>query len=257
MPRTCVFCGARADSKEHVFPNWLNGVFDQIPTLDKSGGAWERGSLVFGTGVHQHQDWLVRDIASVTTRYVCRGCNGGWMSTLEVRARPLLAPMILGKPHPLSMAQQLTVATWATKTAIVCERSLSTPSRTFNPDQCAIVREHDQPPGLLRIYAACIEGQITPLRYAKVVVSAASRETGIPDFDINLYTLQIGTLVIQVLRPDPPPPTYSSLHALPSPGDFDIQIFPPVNEFFWPPKRSLSPESLGAYSARVQKNGGY
>jgi len=26
-PRRCMFCGEPADSREHAFPDWLNGVF--------------------------------------------------------------------------------------------------------------------------------------------------------------------------------------------------------------------------------------
>jgi hypothetical protein len=53
------------------------------------------------------------------TRAFCRdNCNGGWMSRLEEAVKPILEPMLHGKPWTtLSVDDQRLLAFWATKTA--------------------------------------------------------------------------------------------------------------------------------------------
>jgi len=52
---------------------------------------------------------------------VCKACNGGWMSTLEVAALPILAPA--GPATPLTRADQVVLARWFLKTAAVLNSS--------------------------------------------------------------------------------------------------------------------------------------
>jgi hypothetical protein len=52
---------------------------------------------------------------------VCKACNGGWMSTLEGAALPLLAPA--DPAAPLSQADQVVLARWFLKTAAVLNSS--------------------------------------------------------------------------------------------------------------------------------------
>src|SRR5947209_1921827 len=49
------------------------------------------------------------------------------MSALETTAKPLLEPMLWGKPVALAVEEQTIIARWATKTAIVVQ-SLDPPS---------------------------------------------------------------------------------------------------------------------------------
>jgi hypothetical protein len=52
---------------------------------------------------------------------VCKACNGGWMSTLEVAALPILAPA--DPAVPLTQADQVVLARWFLKTAAVLNSS--------------------------------------------------------------------------------------------------------------------------------------
>lgn len=52
---------------------------------------------------------------------VCKACNGGWMSTLEVAALPILSPA--DTAAPLSEAHQVVLARWFLKTAAVLNAS--------------------------------------------------------------------------------------------------------------------------------------
>ena len=170
------------------------------------------------------------------------------MAELERRAAPLLSPMITGQPSTLTMPEQLIVATWATKTAMVVESTLGGPGH-FHPDQRRHVMEHDSPPGLLRVMASALEGMIPPLRY--MCVRAEILQDSARVCDAHLYTLQVHMLVFQIVRPDPPPPRYSALMSLSQPRDLEVPVFPPTDGFFWPPKESFDNEGLVRWAGRI------
>lgn len=46
---------------------------------------------------------------------VCRACNNGWMSRLEIEAQDILDPMFRGEEVDLSVQQQATLAAWVSK----------------------------------------------------------------------------------------------------------------------------------------------
>lgn len=113
MANACVFCGSTAGklTKEHVFPNWISELFGRDPggtaELIKSDGSVQS----FPAVVFQQQ-----------VRAVCKQCNEGWMSHLELSVKGFLGPMLLeGRQTTLSEADQNKLATWAVKTAMMMD----------------------------------------------------------------------------------------------------------------------------------------
>src|SRR4051794_32457648 len=107
--RRCVFCGEQASSREHVFPLWLSRLVgdagDAPFTLNNPHGRNKKGLRTFG----------------VFTWDACAICNNGWMSTLEDAAKPLLSPAVRGEAISWGSDEQLTVAAWAHKTALMLD----------------------------------------------------------------------------------------------------------------------------------------
>ncbi len=109
--RTCVFCNRNDSppSKEDVLPRWMarefpaDGVFTVVrPDLGKTFRP--RGKIV-------------------TSNKACRRCNNEWMSRLESAAKPILKPLMEGKPTVLTQNEQLIIARWFIKTSIMYELS--------------------------------------------------------------------------------------------------------------------------------------
>jgi hypothetical protein len=239
-----------------MFADWINEVLEQVPfdLVSHEGPTWERGTVDFRTGDNSSHSWRSNEIASLRNKKLCHECNTGWMANLEGRSAPLLTPMILGRPHTLNADQQITAATWATKTVMVLETAMgdASPESHFPPDQRKTVMEEDRPPGLVRVRSAALEGLLAPLRYGccRLLV----QRQGVDFCQLHLYTLQINMLVIQVIRPDPPPPNYGALKEIAVPDDIEVPLFPPtVGGFFWPPEKSLSPDGLISYITRTEK----
>lgn len=105
--QSCVFCGQRAGSREHLYPRWMSRA------LRRDGGA-KRFSMrgTFGA-------WSSSEI-NLVTRRVCHDCNTGWMAQLEGDTRPILEPLLLDSSERIiSVPDQAVLARWAYKTGLV------------------------------------------------------------------------------------------------------------------------------------------
>jgi hypothetical protein len=255
MPRTCLFCGGRPGSGEHAFPFWLNGVFDQLDWSQAGDQAapmgWSRGAQDFRTGDSIEHDWRANEVASLINRKLCHACNTGWMADLEGVTAPLLTPMILGRAHTLTQSEQITVATWAAKTVMVLETSLPGYDAEFAREDRALVMNENRPPGHLRMFAAAVEGIVTPTHFG--VYRKQEQQGATVVREVHLYNLQLHMLVLQVVREDPPAPVSMTMSPTRDMSDYEVRMFPPTIEgFYWPPARSFDHETLQQYMTRTE-----
>ncbi len=110
---TCIYCGRRGVSKEHVIPAWLGKYVSQNePTNSLGYKLYGFGSRVID------EDHLERpgDGHTVKVRRVCESCNNGWMSQLQERAKPLILDMLSGAPLALHKRFQTNLAAWSAMT---------------------------------------------------------------------------------------------------------------------------------------------
>lgn len=104
----CIFCGAKADSKEHLIPAWISkrlGIKDFLS---------ERDAFIAG-GLPRRTQPI--SFASHRAEVFCEGCNAHFKS-LEDAVIPLLVPMASGMAMALDRASQQLLSLWAAKTAI-------------------------------------------------------------------------------------------------------------------------------------------
>jgi len=109
--KICTFCGKKDGPfhKEDVLAKWM---MRELPhkkpwtkVINKKTGKF----------------FVTRSGLGLVARAVCKTCNGGWMSRLECLARPILQPMMRGKPRTLSAEDQLILVRWLMKTAMMME----------------------------------------------------------------------------------------------------------------------------------------
>lgn len=116
MAKACLFCGADgagALSNEHVIPQWLLKHL-KLPEDDKlfQGVASSvNDKLTQAPRIHSSFNFV--------QGHVCEGCNNGWMSRLEVAAKPILVPLIDRERTIGSLADEEAeiVGKWTCKTA--------------------------------------------------------------------------------------------------------------------------------------------
>lgn len=111
----CVFCGIDGPlSGEHVFPQWC-----QQYLRDPEGVPGTHRSTTIRFGQDPSHRAYAGHPATHRVRSVCRQCNSGWMSRLEMAARPLITRMLDGRATSLGRTEQEVVSTWLVKTALV------------------------------------------------------------------------------------------------------------------------------------------
>jgi len=136
---------------------------------------------------------------------------------------------------------------------MVIEPTLTTQD-IFTQEQRAIVRTQDHPPGTVVGFIAAVEGPITPMGYwcAKVHLMLGTN----PFRDFHFHTVQVGPLIVQILRMEPPPDDYGVMEriAIPSevevPFDFAPPIFLPTGNCTWPPAKVLDWDGLVNFTHR-------
>jgi hypothetical protein len=123
----CIFCGNTPTTREHLVPAWAGKVLLQTKPPPSAPGKivrarhrrWSKGAAG-----DRDQNWITKDTPEFVAKCVCEQCNGGWMSTIEDAARPILTAMIEDQRITLDIEDQEKVATWLGLKAIVAQHTL-------------------------------------------------------------------------------------------------------------------------------------
>lgn len=123
--KKCLFCSNRADSLEHVLPQWLHRCM--YPETDGKFPV-QVGRFVEGKGYCDQRKHL--SLAS-KARIVCVACNTGWMAKLESKVQRILKPLA-GEQFPVLghcyfeelRSDAALIAHWASKTALTTSFAL-------------------------------------------------------------------------------------------------------------------------------------
>ncbi len=104
----CIFCGERANSREHAIPAWIARRFGlkevQLRYVETAS---------FGVAPHKQPI----SVASYRKRIFCADCNTHFKH-LEDAAIPIIEPLALGNALILSQEEQAIAALWGAKTGI-------------------------------------------------------------------------------------------------------------------------------------------
>lgn len=225
MPRQCRFCDQRANSLEHIWPEWvLDTVKSRQPMRQVIGKSAPK---------------ILK--AEVRIKAVCKTCNEGWMSQLEGTSIPVLRPLIQDIPISLEKEKQNTIVLWATKTAMLVD-AVRPQSMFYTQDECLDFRHKSLIPRRTIIWlgrffesALCLDG--TDIR-----VDLSKEVTGIANGCVT--TILVGHVVIQVVTVRALPEYNNTIIGIdPRPGPWDsalIRILPKSPTFMWPPQNSFT-----------------
>ncbi len=120
----CLFCknGKSFKDREHVFPKWL---LEELNYKTQT-------QPFFETKYNEIKNFDVKSDSKLFAKfnfdnfkspYVCDDCNGGWMSNLEGKIKPILLPLIHGQKElkDLTKQEKNLIAIWSIKTTCVIE----------------------------------------------------------------------------------------------------------------------------------------
>lgn len=248
--RACIFCTLPATSKEHVFAEWLHSVLDDVRDIVAPGRTpvvrHERGDEPMRT-------WI--DLRNLRVRHVCEECNNGWMSELENCAKPILTPLILGKPCVLNRLDQFTLASWAIKTAMVFEATRVSGRSFYTPEERRHLLDTSVPPPRTSVWLAQYRGDLGA--YCKAEDLDSHVDGSFHRLDFYVTTMSFGRLVVQVSSGHIPRSVGAAqtMWVDQSRGPWDAaarRIWPVTDSVSWPPRVSLfdAEPSLEGFASR-------
>ena len=170
-PGRCIFCGSFGLTKEHVWPQWS---FKYVP---KGENTKHTRGLVQSSKASPKMKGLRKikqhngSVSTIQLRVVCRiRCNGGWMSALETRAKPILIPLMLGQPLVMSSDDQRILARWFALKVMVAEFSereiIATPQSERDH-----LRLNDGPPPNWQIWIGHKRGSDWRVKYTRTAMT--------------------------------------------------------------------------------------
>lgn len=234
--RRCFFCSGGADSVEDAWPHWLTDQFHSTHPLPHQ--AERHGVQLTPWRVHQPK---------LTVRCVCRQCNNGWMSRLEVQTRHILQPMVAGTHCVLDMAGQATIALWGLKTAMVLEGIDPPEKRGYTQDERQRLHTLSAIPIRTSVWlAAAVDPTTTHFMSTKARHVSPEDARSITGFSI---TMAFASVVLQVLTirvpDDVGPATRVTTNVRPGPWhEATVRIWPTQSPtVVWPPPMGLNGES--------------
>jgi len=195
-----------------------------------------------------------KETPDLVVKNVCRfDCNAGWMSVIEDMAKPIMTPMIAGEPIALSTEQQVIIAIWTIKTAMVLD-SMDGGGHFYSQDDRYNFRETRDPGAYISIWLGHYGGH-----YLQTFIRHGIKASGKPGPTFNAYivTLAIGRLVFQFLEFKFPHSENRPGFRVPTALDWNSRTSEILDSrtIQWPPSLSLDDSSytFDAFSNRFGK----
>jgi hypothetical protein len=191
----CIFCGGTGKrGAEHVVPEWLGPVLKvaQVPTGIAPSGREIRHRFMPPQGDNSPPREWSTDVPDLVTKAVCLECNNGWLSDLEGRAAPLVAPMVRGYSTSLGSENQRTVATWTYKTVLLFQLLRRAGIRAIQPARFAELHALRHPPTDARVWLGATHGGHV-VQETSTQVNLATANATVPGF---FTALALGNLLI-------------------------------------------------------------
>lgn len=183
-------------------------------------------------------------IAHVEVRCVCRGCNSGWMGSIEGRVKPLLVQFVKGNTVRLDASQQLELSAWAALKAFVYEQAAHHLTVLTQEERDLLMTQVRAPANVRVILAALDEGNHFIVQ-RKVVAGWRTQES--PDLEYAYATtFVVGHLVVQIVGSPTSPHEAFKQTSMVRPRWQTIT--PPVlPEAMWPGPELLTQDTLDEF----------
>jgi hypothetical protein len=236
--RNCIFCGSKADSREHFWSNWALKRFATHVGLY---------STVDDVEIYHPNQKAVR------VKCVCEACNTGWMKRLEDRVLAPISLMMQDVSLQLDAQQQKVITRWAFKNAMVLEY-LTDEDREdfFTDDERRQLADETHPSIPSNSWAWLSRYKGSNAFLTNSADAWPVTPDGVSDLQGYVMTLAFRALAIQVfsVRRKAPANTDAVINADPRFSSAVIQIWPPLNNVSWPPALSVDDGSFDGLHSR-------
>jgi hypothetical protein len=154
--RRCWWCGEGSSpenpiTREHIIAKWIAGALTGSGTLNHAYR--EQGANV------DARNWQTRE-PSFKVAGVCRECNNGWMSRLEIAAKRRLPPFMRGRTGlRINYVNAPVLARWAAKTGLMFQACEPAENRVVPPEYFELLRTADVLPPVMRVWIGAVKAR--------------------------------------------------------------------------------------------------
>jgi hypothetical protein len=245
MPKKCTFCTKPADSREHIFSDWM------IRMLPRT--MWHMNERLNSGEYVSYKGKKVK----MTARVVCGECNNGWMSQLEDQhAKVAMQHLLLGNNVAMiNFKDMAAIAAYAFKTTVLANHKSLTRTPFFSPAERFRFRRTLQIPNGVQVWIACRKS----IRYRGVWTSSFGKFNKKDTLSFSYYvcTWNFGNVVLQLLAGKWD--SKERRKTIPFPGVPQseywkhgvVQIWPlPISDVEFPPPKVIGDDTFEAFSDR-------
>jgi hypothetical protein len=247
--KKCAFCTRPADSREHIFSDWM---LKMIPPNER----FHFNERVVTTG--EYKRYNTRKV-KIKAKVVCTTCNNTWMSVLENNhVKPAAKHLLILKtPTILGPKEVVPIAAFAFKTLVMANHKDLNTTPFFPSSQRFKFRRDLSIPDGVQIWMASRHGPAG--KYYGFWQSSWGQTDQLSLYGFRIYncTWNFQNLVLQILagqwkdkrrrRTEP----FPALIPYEGWNDGTILIWPPDGKSFrWPPPLYIGDDALQAFRDR-------
>jgi len=121
--KQCIFCEQTAQSREHVYPKWIQKYILPVDamTLHKVARPINDQSLKLGPA-GRGKMFRTGDALSQKAKVVCNACNNGWMSEIESETEEILSSIISGNWSIIENQDIIKLRKWIQLRSIIFDQ---------------------------------------------------------------------------------------------------------------------------------------
>src|SRR5438094_5219187 len=191
MARKCAFCTRPADSREHIFSDWM---LRMIPP----GKRYRFTERIIKTG--EFKRYQKRKV-HIKAKVICTACNNNWMSVLENdHLKPAAQDLLfLKKPTILGPKETVPIAAFAFKTLVIANHKDLTTTPFFPASERFKFRRELRIPDGVQIWMASRHGPAG--EYYGFWQSSEGHTNQLPRYGFRIYNCSwnFQNLVLQIL----------------------------------------------------------
>lgn len=234
MPE-CAFCPNSANSREHVFSQWMSTVLPGKKIIRKFDDAGLPATVRFAGDI------------DIQAKVVCADCNSWLGENIEnIHAKPAMKDLILGKRGiPISATRARSIALFAFKTAIVVDHmSRNMPSRFFHPEIRRAFRARLEIPPTVMMWMVHSPpgGAVFTVRYEFKIGNSHHLDFQVCNFRAGAFGFQVAASRNLIRCSLTPNPTFEEL---------SVPLWPEIpKRLIWPLSPALSLRQFREFGMR-------
>jgi len=148
----CIFCSGKNLTKQHILPQWLGREFkdlDESHTIETTELEFKNATAILTSKIRTFNG----PYGSRKIKNVCGYCNGGWMSRLETRCKPIIISLLNNDWLTLDAKSCRDLSAWIMMTTIMQEYT-QIASKAITPEDRGYLKENLEPSATWEIWIA-------------------------------------------------------------------------------------------------------